>query len=82
MVLVSVVSPLDNLLIVLGFSFANVKGFSAPASNVESVFALEVGIVAWDQLPEFVFFLVWLAANDLGSVVVLSFRDLDSHVVL
>ena len=82
MVLVSVVCPLDNLLLVLGFSFTNVESLSAPGSKVEGVFSLEVGIIAWDQLPEFVFLLVWLTAKNLSSVVVLSFCDFDSHIVL
>ena len=82
LVLVSVVCPLDNFLFVLGLSFTDVEGFSTPASNIEGIFSLEVRISAWNQFPELVFLFIGLAAYNLNSIVVLSFRNFNSHIVL
>ena len=82
LVLVSVVVPLDDLGLLLGFSFADVQCLVAPASDIVSWLSLVFLISNGDELPEFVFLLVWLAAVNLNTVFLLSFRNFNSQVVL
>jgi hypothetical protein len=82
LVLVSVVVPLDDFGLLLGFSFADVQCLVAPASDVVSWLSLVFLISNGNELPEFVFLLVWLAAVNLNTVFLLSFRNFNSQVVL
>lgn len=75
LVVTSVVVPLDNVLFVVAVSALDVKSLTAEGFDVESVIsAHEVG---WDQLPEFIHLLVWLTANNSGTVVLTCAWNLD-----
>jgi hypothetical protein len=81
LVLVSIVSPLNDSGSILGLSFANVQCLVAVASDVIGWLTLEFFISGRNEFPEFICLLVWLTAVDLNTVVFLSLRNFNSQVV-
>lgn len=78
LIISSIIIPLKDFSFILAFVFSNVHSFPTEWFEIKSVgLIVKIGR---DKLPKLVNLFVWLAANNFGSIVLISLMNLNGLI--